>query len=250
MKTAAKLLALLPLLCLAAPARSQWEVFAEKPPAPGAWARYALERRRADGRVERTEVEVAVTGAESRDGAALVWLEIHPTKWLGSKQKGALKFLIPAQMSREQASQLMRNASEIVFQEPGRKAYFMTPKDVATNARRAGLEQSASLSPAGDEAVTVPAGRFVCRKENFSGRMVIDPPLVSKRTTTLAGAAWLKDDSPFRVVKLAWRETAVKGSEAETEEKSLVLLASGAGGAKTRAPERGEPFSIWKLLRR
>ena len=232
------------------PAAAQWEIFAERPPAPGAWAKFDLMRKRADGYSDHTEVTIAVTGAEVRNGKNFVWLEIFPTKWLGSKKKGALKFLIPEGMSRELASHLMQNASEIIFQEPGRTPYYMTPADVAKNAHRVGLEQSSQVTPAGKEAITLALGHFDCDKGTLSGRMVIDPPFVSKRTTTLAGSIWSRDEIPFRVVRVIWNETETKGSVAETEQKTLTLVAHGMTGAKTRAPNRGEAFSLWRLLKR
>ncbi len=238
-------------LVMPRPAAAQWEIFAERPPAPGAWAKFDLTRKRvADGYTDHTEVTIAVTGAEVRAGKNFVWLEIFPTKWLGSKQKGALKFLIPADMSREQASHLMQNASEIIFQEPGRTPYYMTPADVARNAHRVGLEQSSQVTPAGNETITTALGRFQCEKGTLSGRMVIDPPFVSKRTTTMAGSIWFRDEIPFRVVRVFWKETDSKGKESEVEEKTLTLVAHGMTGAKTRAPNRGDAFSLWRLLKR
>jgi hypothetical protein len=238
----------LALLVTAMPAAAQWEIFAEAPPAPGSWAKFEMVRNKMSGEVDRSEVTIAVTGAEKRDGADLVWLEISPTKWLGSKKKGAVKFLIPANMSREQASHLLTNAKEIIFQEPGKKPYFMTPEDVVSLSSKAGYVQSSSLTPSGEETVTIPMGEFKCRRSKLTGQIVFDPPFVAKQVATLDGTVLYEDKVPFRVIRLSWQETTVKKEEKDMEKKTMTLIAHGATGALTQAPNRGEPFSIWKLL--
>ena len=52
------------------------------------------------------------------------------------------------------------------------------------------------------------------------------------------------------VVRVSWNETESKGSNSEIEQKTLTLVAHGMTGAKTRAPNRGEAFSLWRLLKR
>lgn len=238
----------LALLFTALPAAAQWEIFAEAPPAPGSWAKFQMARTKMNGHVDHSEVTISVTGAEKRDGVDLVWLEISPTKWLGSKKKGAVKFLIPANMTREQASRLLTSAKEIIFQEPGKKPYFMTPKDVVSLSSKAGYVQSSTLTPSGEETVTLPLGEFKCRRAKLHGSIVFDPPFVAKQVNTLDGSVLYEDQVPFHVVRLAWQETSVKKEETEVEQKSMTLISHGATGAVTRAPSRGEPFSIWKLL--
>jgi hypothetical protein len=238
----------LALLCAARPAAAQWEIFAEAPPAPGSWAKFDLERKKMNGNVEHSEVTISVTGAEKRDGADLVWLEISPTKWLGSKKKGAVKFLIPAAMSRAQASHLLTNAKEIIFQEPGKTPYYMTPNDVASLSGVAGYYQSAQVTPSGDEKVVLALGEFKCRRSKLTGEIIFDPPFVAKQVATLDGTVLFEDKVPFRVIRMNWQETTVKKEDKDVEQKSMTLVAHGATGAKTQAPERGEKFSISRIL--
>lgn len=236
------------LLLAARPAAAQWEIFAENPPAPGSWAKFDLERKKMNGNVEHSEVMISVTGGEKRDGADMVWLEISPTKWLGSKKKGAVKFLIPANMSREQASHLLTNAKEIIFQEPGKTPYFMTPKDVAKIADLAGYYQSAKVTPNGEESVALPLGQFKCQRSKLNGEIIFDPPFVARQVATLDGTVFYEEKVPFRVVRMNWQETTVKKEEKDVEQKTMTLVAHGAAGAKTQAPERGEAFSISRIL--
>ena len=122
---------LLLTLGLACPLRAQWQIFAETLPEDGHWSTYRMERSR-EGKVFSTsELRVSVTGGGEVGGMPHAWMTIEPVGWLGSREKGPLRLLLPRNLGRSGASRLLENAAAIVFENPKKEAYRMRAENIA-----------------------------------------------------------------------------------------------------------------------
>lgn len=239
------------LLALASPARAQWEIFAQRIPADGSWSTYRVVSIDADGGESAAEIRVSSRDGTVVEGVPMVWLEIAPVKWLGSKHKGRLSFLIPRAMDRAKAARLIHVAREILFTDPARGPWYMFPEDVRDVVALVEMKDKWTYETVGEE--TAEDGRGKRRKavrETMRGDLSLDPPLLRALTTTIEGTVWRADDAPFGVVRAEWTSVQRKGGETDTERRRLELLDSGVDTATPPPIEHGERFTYWKLIRR
>lgn len=243
---------LLILLVLgAAHARAQWEIFAETIPADGSWATYRVTRRKGEAKATVSEIRISSRDGTIVKGTPCVWLEIEPVKWLGSRNRGRLSFLIPRAMDAEKAGRLLFVAREILFTDPEKGPWYMTPDDVAWLTEKVSLVSKCDSTAAGEGPAADATGvTRDCAIRQLSSRLVIDPPLASKQVTEISGRVWRSPTTPFAVVRAEWTETSRKGDETVVEAKTLELVASGRDTAPPPAIVHGDTFSLWRLLRR
>ena len=232
-------------------ARAQWEIFAERMPEDGSWASYRLTAME-EGQPDRvTELRVSSRDGTVVQGVPCVWLEIQPVKWLGSRNKGRLSFLIPRAMSREKAGRLINEAFEILFTDPVRGPWYMFPEDVRDVSELVGLKATWTFTPAGAETATDAKGRtHPCAKVALRGDLSLDPPLLSPIVTTLEGTIWRDESKPFGVVRAEWVMSERKGKETSVERKRVELLEWGRDASPPPPIVHGERFTYWKLIRR
>ena len=79
---------LAPLLLLLAglvPLRAQWQIFAEKLPAPGTWASFRMETLREGKVVSTGDLRFSVRPGREVEGKPHVWLTVEPVMRLGSR---------------------------------------------------------------------------------------------------------------------------------------------------------------------
>lgn len=247
-----RFLLLLTALSLGAPmARAQWEIFAERIPADGSWATYRVTNVGKDGTGPSSELRVSTRDGTVVEGIPMVWLEVQPVKWLGSKHKGRLSFLIPRAMDREKAARLVHVAREILFTDPARGPWYMFPEDVRDVVELVEMKDKWTYTPQGQEMAKDGKGRDrSCEKETMRGDLSIDPPLLRALTTTIDGVIWRDRSTPFGVVRAEWTTVQRKGDESDTEQKRIELLDWGIDATKPPPIEHGERFSYWKLIRR
>lgn len=245
-----RLLVLLTLLASTSAARAQWSIFAEKLPPPGHWATYDIARMKVGEATTHTTIRLSVReGGKLRDKPA-IWLTVEPVTWLGSREKGALRFLLPKDLSREGANKLLESAGEILFTDPVKGPWHMMPDDVASLASKAGYKNTNTLGPDELPEETIPVGgaEHRCVRLKMESFTVIDPPFVTKQTIILRGLVWRDDTQPFGVMQAKWTEKAIKGDKVNAEEKVLTLTAQGKDEGTPPPLDHGEEFSMWRLL--
>ena len=130
-QTMRRLAAFLLLLAGAISSPAQWQIFAEKLPKPGTWARYQYETIREGKVVSKSELSLSIRAGMDVGGKPHVWFNVEPVGWLGSRERAPLRLLLSADMNRERASRLIENAQEIVFSNPVKGTYHMTREDIA-----------------------------------------------------------------------------------------------------------------------
>jgi hypothetical protein len=244
------LLALLALLVTSSAARAQWSIFAEKLPPPGHWATYDIARTKAGEPTTHTTIRLSVRDGGSLRDKPAIWLTVEPVTWLGSREKGALRFLLPKDLSREGANKLLESAGEILFSDPVKGPWHMTPDDVASLASKAGYKNTNTLAPdeLAEETIQVGTVARRCVRLKMESFTIVDPPFVAKQTIILRGVVWRDDTQPFGVMQAKWSEKSIKGDKVNAEEKVLTLTAQGKDEGVPPPLDRGEEFSMWRLL--
>ena len=232
--------------------RAQWEIFAQRIPVDGSWATYRVTTLGEAGQSDRIgEIRVSSRDGTVVEGVPSVWLEVQPVKWLGSRNKGRLSFLIPRAMDREKAARLLEVSREILFTDPVKGPWYLFPEDVRDLVELVDLSNTWSWSPLGQEEAKDGQGKArACEKESLTGRLALDPPLVRASVTTFAGTVWRDPSTPFGVVRAEWTSTERKGDETEVERKRIELLDCGVDTTKPPPIEHGERFTYWRLIRR
>ncbi len=249
----ARRLALLALL-LAGPfadLRAQWEIFAQSIPADGSWATYRVTATDAQGAESASEIRVSSRDGTVVEGVPMVWLEVQPVKWLGSRHKGRLSFLIPRAMDKEKAARLIHVSREILFTDPVRGPWYMFPEDVRDVCELVEMRDKWTYTPGGAEEAKDGKGRARrCERQAMRGELSLDPPLMRAIYTTIEGTVWRDATVPFGVVRAEWTMVQRKGSETDTERKRVELLDWGVDTAAPPPIVHGDRFSYWKLIRR
>lgn len=229
---------------------AQWQIFAEKLPQPGTWARYQYETIR-DGKVaSKTELSLSIRTGMEVAGKPHVWFTVEPVGWLGSREQAPLRLLLRPDMDRTQASRLIENAQEIVFSNPIKGAYHMTREDIAWVSKWANLTYASELttdSPA-QESIEAGGKPFPCERLKMLASTVTDPPIVAKQTIEFTGTVWRSDATPFGVVRAEWVEKTTKKDRQREETRRLTLLASGRETPPAEPIDRGKDFSVWRLI--
>ena len=245
-----KLVVLFVLLTFSPLSHAQWNIFAEKLPAPGSWATYDIGRTDTTPPEKPDTIRLSIQPAGDVKGKLHVWLTIEPVAWLGSRGKGPLRFLVPADINREGANRLLYIAAEILFVDPAKGPWHMLPDDVSSLASTAGYETNSAVSPESTTPEKIKSAKsdFPCLRYKMTATTVIDPPFVKKQVITLAGHVWRNEETPFGVVQAEWTETTVKGSKTRSEEKRLVLQDYGHEEIAAKPTDHGDRFSIFRLL--
>lgn len=245
-----KLVGFIALLALCPLAHAQWNIFAEKLPAPGSWATYEIARTDTSPPEKPATIRLSVQPAGDVKGKLHVWLTIEPVAWLGSREKGPLRFLVPADINRDGANRLLYIAAEILFVDPAKGPWHMLPDDVSSLARTAGYETTSTVTPESNTAEKIKTAKasFDCLRYKMSATTIVDPPFVKKQIITLNGHVWRNEEIPFGVVQAEWIETTIKGSKTRSEEKLLMLKDYGHEEVATKPTDHGERFSIFRLL--
>lgn len=232
--------------------RAQWEIFAQSIPADGSWASYRVTTLGEAGKEDKTsEIRVSSRDGTIVEGVAMVWLEVQPVKWLGSKQKGRLSFLIPRAMDKEKAARLIHVSREILFTDPVRGPWYMFPEDVRDVTELVEMRDKWDYTPEGESTTLDGKGRERrCEKQTMRGRLSLDPPLLSTIVTAIDGTVWRDRSIPFAVVRAEWTMVERKGSDTKTERKRIELLDWGVDTTTPPPIVHGDRFSYWKLIRR
>lgn len=232
-------------------AMAQWEIFAETTPPDGSWATYRVTRRKGAANPTTSEIRISSRDGTVVEGTPCVWLEIAPVKWLGSRNRGRLSFLIPRAMDAEKASRLLFVSREILFTDPEKGPWFMRPEDVTWLTDKVSLASSCSSTPDGREKADDGKGQSRdCERRKLRSRLSIDPPFASAQVTEIEGKVWRDTATPFAVVRAEWTETQRKGGEASVETKTMELLEYGRDPAPPPPIQHGEGFSLWRLISR
>ncbi len=92
-----RLVALLLLLAGAISSPAQWQIFAEKLPKPGTWARYRYETIREGKVVSKSELSLSIRAGMDVGGKPHVWFNVEPVGWLGSRERAPLRLLLSAE---------------------------------------------------------------------------------------------------------------------------------------------------------
>lgn len=245
-----RLAALLLLLAGAISSPAQWQIFAEKPPKPGTWARYQYETSRDGKVVSKTELSLSVRPGMDVGGKPHVWFTVEPVGWLGSREQAPLRLLLSADLDRARASRLIENSQEIVFSNPVKGAYHMTREDIAWVSKWANLSYASELTvdtPA-QETIEAAGKSFACERLKMVASTVTDPPIVPKQTIEFKGVVWRAEATPFGVVRAEWAEKTTKRDKVREESRRLTLLASGWEAPPTDPVDRGKDFSVWRLI--
>ena len=245
-----RLVALLLLLAGAISSPAQWQIFAEKPPKPGTWARYRHETLRDGKVVSKSELSLSIRPGRDVGGKPHVWFTVEPVGWLGSREHAPLRLLLSADLDRGRASRLIENAQEIVFSNPVKGSYHMTREDIAWVSKWANLTYASELSvdtPA-QETIDAAGKTFACERMKMLASTVTDPPIVPKQTIEFKGTVWRSDKTPFGVVRAEWLEKTTKKDRNREETRRLTLLASGWETPPAGPVDRGKDFSVWRLI--
>lgn len=243
------ILAVMMLAC--AQARAQWEIFAESTPSDGSWATYRVTRRKGESKPTTSEIRISSRDGTVVKGTPCVWLEIEPVKWLGSRNRGRLSFLIPREMDAEKAGRLLFVSKEILFTDPEKGPWYMTPDDVTWLTDKVSLASSCASTPDGNGPAADASGRpRECEVRQLRSRLSLDPPFAAAQVTEIAGKVWRDRSTPFGVVRAEWTETLRKGDETSTETKVMELIGFGRETAAPPPIVHGDPFSLWRLIRR
>jgi hypothetical protein len=231
--------------------RAQWEIFAQSMPPDGSWATYRITTLADQGEGAVAELRVSSRDGTVVEGVPMVWLEVQPVKWLGSKHKGRLSFLIPRAMDKEKAARLIHVAREILFTDPVHGPWYMFPEDVRDVTELVEMRDKWTYTPTGEEEAKDGKGRARrCERQAMRGELSLDPPLMRALYTTIEGTVWRDATVPFGVVRAEWTTVQRKGSETDTERKRVELLDSGVDPAPPPPIVHGDRFSYWKLIRR
>ena len=245
-----RLAALLLLLAGSSSLIAQWQIFAEKLPKPGTWARYQYETIR-DGKVaSKSELSLSIRSGMEVAGKPYVWFTVEPVGWLGSREHAPLRLLLSADMDRKRASRLIENSQEIVFSNPVKGAYHMTREDIAWVSKWANLTYASELNPdtPAQETIKAAGKPFACERMKMLASTVTDPPMVTKQTIEFKGTVWRSDATPFGVVRAEWAEKTTKKDKIHEESRRLTLLASGWETPPAEPVDRGKDFSVWRLI--
>jgi hypothetical protein len=245
-----RLAALLLLLAGSSSLLAQWQIFAEKLPKPGTWARYQYETIR-DGKVaSKSELSLSIRSGMDVGGRPHVWFTVEPVGWLGSREHAPLRLLLSADMDRKRASRLIENSQEIVFSNPVKGAYHMTREDIAWVSKWANLTYASELNPdePAQETIEAAGKPFACERMKMLASTVTDPPMVTKQTIEFKGTVWRSDATPFGVVRAEWAEKTTKKDKSREESRRLTLLASGWETPPAEPVDRGKDFSVWRLI--
>jgi hypothetical protein len=245
-----RLAALLLLLAGSSSLLAQWQIFAEKLPKPGTWARYQYETIR-DGKVaSKSELSLSIRSGMDVGGRPHVWFTVEPVGWLGSREHAPLRLLLSADMDRTRASRLIENSHEIVFSNPVKGAYHMTREDIAWVSKWANLTYASELNPdePAQETIEAAGKPFACERMKMLASTVTDPPMVTKQTIEFKGTVWRSDATPFGVVRAEWAEKTTKKDKSREESRRLTLLASGWETPPAEPVDRGKDFSVWRLI--
>ena len=245
-----RLVAFLLLLAGAISSPAQWQIFAEKLPKPGTWARYHYETIREGKVVSKSELSLSIRAGMDVGGKPHVWFTVEPVGWLGSREHAPLRLLLSVDMDRKQASRLIENAQEIVFSNPVKGAYHMTRKDIAWVSKWANLTYASELNPdtPAQETIQAAGKTFACERMKMLASTVTDPPMVPKQTIEFRGTVWRADATPFGVVRAEWLEKTTKKDKSREESRRLTLLASGWETPPAEPIDRGKDFSVWRLI--
>jgi len=245
-----RLAALILLLAGAISSPAQWQIFAEKLPKPGTWARYQHETIRDGKVVSKTELSLSVRPGMDVGGKPHVWFTVEPVGWLGSREQAPLRLLLSADLDRARASRLIENSQEIVFSNPVKGAYHMTREDIAWVSKWANLKYASELTADTPTRETIEAAgkTFACERLKMVASTVTDPPIVPKQTIEFKGTVWRSDATPFGVVRAEWAEKTIKRDKVREESRRLTLLASGWETPPTDPVDRGKDFSVWRLI--
>ena len=245
-----RLAALVLLLAGAVTSPAQWQIFAEKLPKPGTWARYQYETIR-EGKVSsKSELSLSIRSGMDVDGKPHVWFTVEPVGWLGSREQAPLRLLLSADMDRTRASRLIENSQQIVFSNPVKGSYHMTRADIAWVSKWANLSYTSELSADSPAQETIEsAGKpFACERMKMLASTVTDPPIVPKQTIEFKGTVWRSAAAPFGVVRAEWVEKTIKKEKSREESRRLTLLASGWETPPDEPVDRGKDFSVWRLI--
>ena len=242
--------ALLLLLAGASCLQAQWQIFAEKLPKPGTWARYQHETISEGKVVSKSELSISVRPGMEVAGKPHVWFTVEPVGWLGSREQAPLRLLLSADMDRARAGRLIENSQEIVFSNPVKGAYHMTREDIAWVSKWANLSYASELT--GDEpsteTITAAGKPCACERMKMLASTVTDPPVVPKQTIEFKGTVWRSETTPFGIVRAEWVEKTTKKNKSREESRRLTLLASGWEQPPTEPVDRGRDFSVWRLI--
>ena len=245
-----RLAALLLLLAGAVSAQAQWQIFAEKLPKPGTWARYQHETLRDGVVISKSELSISIRPGMDVAGKPHVWFTVEPVGWLGSREQAPLRLLLNADMDRKRAGRLIENSQEIVFSNPVKGPYHMTREDIAWVSKWANLSYTSDLTvdaPA-TETIEVAGKSCACERMRMLASTVTDPPIVPKQTIEFKGTVWRSETSPFGVVRAEWVEKTTKKDKSREESRRLTLLASGWEKPPAEPVDRGRDFSVWRLI--
>jgi hypothetical protein len=244
---------LAPLLLLLAgiiPLDAQWQIFAERLPAPGTWANFRMESLH-DGKVTSTsDLRLSVRPGREVNGRPHVWFTIEPVMWLGSRERAPLRLLVRPDMDRATAGRLIENSAEIVFSNPVKGAYHMTREDIVWVSDWAKLTYTSELTPdqPANEILELGGQTFACERLRMAATTVTDPPLVSKQSIDFKGRVWRSESSAFGVTRAEWEEQTTKGSEVKKETKRLTWVSQGKETPPSDPVDRGKDFSVWRLI--
>jgi len=184
-------------------------------PRVGAWSEFRMVGGPNDGATMR----MSIVGAERREGAPYIWLEIAMRGYGAGRGERAAgpqlmisKILVPGL-----GPGMGRPAATIVKIDDVPAMEMPQGRPGPGTARPTGLENCLNAKIVGWESVTVPAGTF--------------------RALHIAGASghsdsWVDPDLPFALVKEAGND----------EGQSQMVLVSHGTGAQSRITERPRPF--------
>ncbi len=207
--------------------------FLSRPPAPGAWASYRIETRW-PGRLKTERFNLAVTGSETRDGAAYIWLEAGPTDFAGFKD-GTMRLLLKANPASDEALNPFLQAMELEYQEPDRVPFKLTAgalEFMHGQARKIKIHQQKEELPPEDATTT--KGRVIpCTRLRLS--TTTESSLFGRKVkVTESGVYWFSDQSPFQLVKAEFERVQVQSGKDERRRSITVTLReSGTEGAKS-----------------
>ena len=232
------------------PLRAQWQIFAEKLPAPGTWASFRMETLREGKVVSTSDLRFSVRPGREIDGKPHVWFSVEPVMWLGSRERAPLRLLVRPDMDRAAASRLIENSAEIVFSNPVKGPYHMTREDITWVSDWANLRYTSELSAdqPGTEKLELSGQTFACERLRMVATTVTDPPVVAKQTIDFKGRVWRSESSAFGVTRAEWEEQTTKGSDVKREVKRLTWVAQGKETPPTDPVDRGKEFSVWRLI--
>ena len=241
---------LLTLLLGTTVAQAQWNIFAEKLPAPGSWATYEIRKTAPEPDPTPTTIKLSVRDGGKVGDKPHVWLSVEPVAWLGSSHKAPLRFLVPKDLTREGANKLLESAAEILFSEPVKGPWHMLPEDIASLAGTAGYKTTNTLSneTTEPEPLALGAKAYRCVRLKMESYTIIDPPFVKKQTIILRGTVWRDESTPFCVVQAKWTEKTIKGDKVREEEKSITLVEAGKDEATPAPLDHGARYSLARLL--